>query len=316
MTSGQTPETGVPTCYRHPGRESYIRCQRCGRTICPDCMHDAAVGFHCPACVAEAAKSTRSGRTAYGGIRPTNASITSGVIVGINVAVWLAIVATGWRSSRLIDRLALLPVGECASKSQAGASYEGLLTEQACTTQTQIAGDGNWIPGVSEGAYWQLLTSAFTHVEVWHIGFNMLALWILGPQLEMVVGRSRFVALYLLSALAGSTLVYWAADVDSSTIGASGAIFGLMGALLVVALKVGGDVRTILVWIGINFVITFVWAGISWQGHLGGFLGGLVIAAVLAYSPRQRRTFWQVLGLSLFTLVLIALILARTAELT
>ena len=94
-------------------------------------------------------------------------------------------------------------------------------------------------------------------MQIWHIGFNMLALWILGPQLEMVVGRARFLALYLLSALAGSALVFWASPEYQATLGASGAIFGLLGALLVVAYKVGGDVRGILMWLGLNAVITF-----------------------------------------------------------
>src|SRR4051812_18830238 len=113
MTQPPTPETGVPTCYRHPGRESYIRCQRCGRTICPDCMRDAAVGFQCPDCVAEGKKGTRSDRTAYGGLRPTNAGLTSFVLIGINVAVWVAVLVTGGNASRLVDWLALRPNGLC-----------------------------------------------------------------------------------------------------------------------------------------------------------------------------------------------------------
>ena len=106
--------TGVPTCYRHPDREAHIRCQRCDRVICPDCMRPAAVGFQCPECVKEGAKTTRSGRTAYGGLRPTDASLTSMVLIAINVAVWIAILATGalragwstgWRSVRGLLRL-------------------------------------------------------------------------------------------------------------------------------------------------------------------------------------------------------------------
>ena len=100
----------VPTCYRHPGREAYIRCQRCDRIICPDCMRDAAVGFQCPECV-KGGKSTRSGRTAYGGRRPGNAGITSMVLIALNVGVWVAIMVTGGRVSRLVDRLSLIPVG-------------------------------------------------------------------------------------------------------------------------------------------------------------------------------------------------------------
>jgi len=145
----------------------------------------------------------------------------------------------------------------------------------------------------------------------------MLALWFLGPQLELAIGRARFLALYLISALAGSTLVYWVAPVDGSTLGASGAIFGLMGALLVLAFKVGGNMQPILMWIGLNFLITVVGRGfISWEGHLGGFLGGALIALVLAYSPRSHRTLWQSLGLGAITLGLVVAVLLRTATLT
>ncbi len=311
--SEQTPEAGVPTCYRHPGRESHIRCQRCDRPICPDCMRDAAVGFQCPSCVHEGSRSTRSGRTAYGGLRPGNAGITSMVLIGINAAVWLFIMATGGAASAWIGRLALLPTGRCVPVDSPNQYFPGLHSEAVCTSSSAR----EWVSGVSDGAWWQLMTSTFTHVEIWHIGFNMLALWVLGPQLELAIGRARFLALYLLSGLAGSVCVYWLAPTDGSTLGASGAIFGLMGALLVLAFKVGGNMQPILMWIGLNFLITVVGRGfISWQGHLGGFLGGVLIAAVLAYSPRQRRTAWQVAGLGAFAVVLLVAVVARTAALS
>ena len=292
----------MPTCYRHPGRETYIRCQRCDRPICPDCMNDASVGFQCPSCVAEGAKSTRSGRTAYGGLRPTDASITSLAIIVANVGVWLAIVLTGGRASQLIDLLALRPNGGCAAGNQ-------------IVDVPQAACPGVWLYSVDGGDYWQLVTNMFTHVQVWHIAFNMLALWVLGPQMELATGRARFLALYLLSGMAASTLVYWASPEFQATLGASGAIFGLMGALLVVVLKVGGDVRSVLMWIGINFVVTFLWAGISWQGHLGGFIGGVVIAGIIVYAPRKRRTLWQVLGLTAYSALLVVAIVLRTLQL-
>jgi membrane associated rhomboid family serine protease len=297
----------VPTCYRHPDREAYIKCQRCGRVICPDCMRDSAVGFQCPECVKEGSRSTRSGRTAYGGLRPSNAGITSMVIIGINIAVWVSILATGGRASRLVDYLGLRPNGLCVIPGFGGHE----VTPSVCDVN-----GGTFLPGVADGAYWQLLTSAFTQVEFWHIGFNMLALWVLGPQLELAIGRARFTALYVLSALAGSALVYWSSYEYGLTVGASGAVFGLMGALLVVAYKVKADVQQILIWIGINAVLTFTFSGISWQGHLGGFLGGVVIAAILVYAPRQRRTAVQVAGLAVFTLVLVVAIAVRTAALT
>lgn len=276
-------------------------------------MRDAAVGFQCPSCVSEGSKQTRSGRTAYGGQRSANPALTSIALILSNVGVWLAILATGWHSSELIRRLALLPAGTCESSSEPSRYYPGAM-EANCAVST--GGDGTWLSGVSDGAYWQLITSAFTHVDVWHIAFNMLALWVLGPQLEAAIGRVRFLALYLLSALAGSTAVYWLAAENGATLGASGATFGLMGALLVIAFKVGGDVRQIMTWIGINVVITVLGSQfISWQAHLGGLLGGMAIAAILVYAPRTRRTQVQALGLVGLTALLAVLIVLRTASL-
>jgi membrane associated rhomboid family serine protease len=142
----------------------------------------------------------------------------------------------------------------------------------------------------------------------------MLALWVLGPQLEMVIGRARFLGLYLLSGLAGSALVYLLASPQSMTIGASGAVYGLMAALLVVAFRVGGQVRVILGWIAVNAVLT-VLGGFSWQGHLGGFLGGLALMAVIVYAPRERRTLWHVAGFAAVGLVIAAVLAVRTAAL-
>jgi membrane associated rhomboid family serine protease len=273
-------------------------------------MRDAAVGFQCPGCVAEGAKATRSGRTAYGGIRPGNPGLTSLVLIVVNAAVWLLLSATGRYASDLYAKLALLPEGRCVPPESPDQYFPGIPSERVCDLQGQ-----EWVPGVADGAWWQLLTSAFTHIELWHIGFNMLALWILAPQLELAVGRARFLALYLLSALAGSTLVYWLADPQGSTLGASGAVFGLMGALLVLAVKVRGDVRGILTWVGLNALITVLVPNISWQGHLGGFLGGLVICVALVYAPRRHRTFWQVAGMVAVGLALLGAIMARTAVL-
>jgi len=302
----------VPTCYRHPGRETYIRCQRCDRPICPDCMRDAAVGFQCPHCVAEGAKTTRSGRTAYGGARPANPQLTSAVLVAINAVVWVLISATGGASSVWLDRLAILVKGRCDPAGQGG--YYPSVGEAQCEAGGSAT---HWVAGVADGAPWQVITSAFTHVEVWHIAVNMLALWVLGPQLEAFIGRARYLALYLLSGLGGSACVYWLADQQLQTVGASGALFGLMGALLMVAIKVRGNVQGILMWIGINAVITVVGRGfISWQGHLGGLLTGLLVGAILIYAPKANRTTWQVIGLAAVSVVLLGLFVGRTLMLT
>ena len=270
-------------------------------------MRPASVGFQCPECVKEGARTTRSGRTAYGGLRPSDASITSGVLIALNVAVWLAVQVTGGSSSKLLDWLILRPQPAC------GVGNTVLLTsESRCTL-----GGGTWLPAVADGAYYQLVTSMFTHVAIWHIGFNMMALWVLGPQLEMAIGRARFLAVYFISGLAGSAMVMWVGPQFSGTLGASGAIFGLMGAVAVVALKVGGDVRGILVWIGINFVLTFTFGNISWQGHLGGFLAGTAVGAILVYAPRgPHRTAYQVAGTSAVAGVVVLLLLARILALS
>jgi membrane associated rhomboid family serine protease len=130
----------------------------------------------------------------------------------------------------------------------------------------------------------------FTHQDFMHIFFNMLALWFLGPQLERIVGRARFLALYLLSGLAGSVAILWLSAPGVAVLGASGAVFGLMGGLLVIAIRVKAELRMILIWLGINVVYTFAYPGISWQGHLGGFIGGVAIAAILIYVPGLARS--------------------------
>ncbi|MFT4008809.1 MAG: rhomboid family intramembrane serine protease [Nocardioidaceae bacterium] len=295
MTDPTPPDT-VPVCYRHPGKETYISCQRCGKPICPDCMRSAAVGFQCPDCVKEGAKSTRSGRTPYGGEISRHPARTTQVLIGVNAAVWLLILATGAADSLWVGRLALVPDTTCVQGNALGC--------------TQV------VDGVANGDWWQLVTSMFAHVQVWHIGFNMLALWVLGPQLELFLGRTRYLAVYLLSGLAGSVCVYWFESPNSLTLGASGALFGVMGALAVIALKLHGNVSGLLTWIAINFAFTFMpGMNISWQGHLGGFAGGCLLAALIVYAPRQLRAPVQIGGLAAFTLVLLGLIVARTLAL-
>lgn len=274
-------------------------------------MRPAAVGFQCPECVNEGARSTRSSRATYGGRRSGNPVLTSQVLIGINLAVWLLIMVTGGSSSRWVERLALLPRGRCEIDDGSGRFLPS-LTEQQCIGAPTL----DWVPGVSDGAVWQLVTSMFTHVDLWHIGFNMLALWFLGPQLEAAVGRARFLALYLVSGLVGSVLVYWLAGEHSATLGASGAIFGLMGGLLVVGHKMRADVSQLFLWIGLNFLITVVGRSfISWQGHLGGFVGGVLVAAIIVYAPRRNRPVWQWSGVGLLGVLIVLALVLRTAAL-
>ncbi len=310
MTNDST--AGVPVCYRHTDRESHIRCQRCERPICPDCMRDAAVGFQCPSCIEEGKRSTRQAQAAYGGARSANPLLTSYAIIAVNAAVWLAILATGWQSSRLVTRLALAPVGTCESIEQADRYYPGVRSAARC-----LAGpDGRWVPGVADGAVWQLVTNVFTHVEIWHILANMVSLYLLGPQIEAVLGRARFLAVYLVSGLTGSAVVYWLSDPGGYTLGASGAIYGIFGALAVIVHKIGGDLRQVGMLLAVNLVITFAVPNISWQGHLGGLLGGAAVTAALVYAPRgPRRSLvqWSAVG-GLLLLVAVAVVV-RTAVL-
>jgi membrane associated rhomboid family serine protease len=304
------PAPGVTVCYRHAGREANIRCQRCERPICTECMRDAAVGFQCPSCIKEGARSTRQAVAPYGGARSANPALTSYVLIGVNVALWLAVVATGWQSSGLIHRLALLPTGVCGSIAEPDAFYR--LSEARC-----VGSDMRWAPGVADGAYWQLLTSAFMHVQLWHIAGNMLALFVLGPQVERVLGRTRFLAIYLVAGLAGSVAAYWLSASDGYSLGASGAIYGLFGALGVLISKVGGDLRSIGGLLVINLVITFAVPNISWQAHLGGLLGGALATAIVVYAPRGvRRATVQWSALFGVTALLVLAVVLRSAALT
>ncbi|WP_219923893.1 rhomboid family intramembrane serine protease [Nocardioides campestrisoli] len=296
---------GVPTCYRHPDRETWIRCQRCERPICPDCMRDAAVGFQCPECVAEGARTTRAGQATYGGRRSHDPRQTTIALIAINLAVWVGVLLTGARSSWLADRLMLLPQGRC----ETGGGYYPGVDQASCATIP----DTTWVDGLADGSWWMAVTHGFVHVDVWHIALNCLGLWVLGPPVEAALGRVRFLAVYLLSTLTAGATIFWLADPGGSTLGASGGVFGLMGALAVLALKVGGDLRGLLWLLGINLVFTVTFPGISWQGHLGGLLGGALGAAMIVWSPRgKHRGWWQAAGFAA-TAVLLAVAFATRA---
>jgi membrane associated rhomboid family serine protease len=188
--------------------------------------------------------------------------------------------------------------------------------------------------GVAAGEYYRLLTSAFMHGGILHIMFNMWVLLALGPTLESLLGRSRFLALYLLSALGGSVASYAFGQPNIPSVGASGAIFGLMGAVLVVGKRLRQDVTNVLVLIGINIAIGFVVPNIDWRAHLGGLLTGVFVGAVFAYLPLQRRgatdgvrrgsaagnpatrAWVQIAALAPLVLVMVVVVAVRTNELT
>ncbi|MEV5497827.1 rhomboid family intramembrane serine protease [Nonomuraea fuscirosea] len=270
----EQPEQAVPTCYRHPGKETWVRCQRCERPICPDCMRDAAVGFQCPECVAEGNKGLRQARSTFGGNVVRTPIVTYALLV-INLLVF-------------------------------GAQY---LTGNQVTAELAM-----WPGGVAvHDQYYRLITGAFVHNDIFHILFNSWALYVVGPYLERAFGHVRFSALYLIGALGGSVLGLWLDPLMQPTVGASGAIFGLFAAVFVVGRKLDLDVRGIAVLIVINLAITFIVPGISWTGHIGGLITGALLSGALAYAPRNNRTLWQVLAIAGALAVLAVLVMVRVS---
>ncbi|MFI5567868.1 rhomboid family intramembrane serine protease [Streptomyces sp. NPDC051740] len=281
----------VPVCYRHPDRETGIRCTRCERPICPECMVDASVGFQCPECVRKGsgtghAPSASMPRTLAGGSVAADPRLLTKILLGINLAVFIAVQV---RSS-LLDHLVLVGVWPPAP----------------------------FIPteGVAEGEWYRLFTSMFTHEEIWHIGFNMLGLWWLGGPLEQALGRARYLALYLISGLAGSALTYLLVAGTTASLGASGAIFGLLGATAVLMRRLNYDMRPIIALLVINVIITFGWGDIAWQAHVGGLVAGVVIGYAMVHAPRERRALVQYGTCALVLAVVVLMTLLRTAQLT
>lgn len=255
----------APTCYRHTDRETYIKCSRCERPICPDCMVEASVGYQCPECVREGSRSVRKATTPLGGERRENTNLVTKLLIGINAVVWLAITFSA--SGDLDERLSLFK-----------------------DARTSYAADA----GVLTGEWYRMLTATFTHTEIWHIALNMFALWILGSALEPVLGRWRFLTLYLLSGLGGSAASLLGLADNQASLGASGAVFGLFGALFIVARRLGADTSFIVVILAINVVIGFTVPSIDWRAHLGGLVIGALLALVFAHAPRKHRTSYGV----------------------
>lgn len=289
----------MPVCYRHPDRETYVRCTRCERPICPDDMVPASVGFQCPDDARAGAASVRRPTTTLGGRVTDNATAVTRTLVGLNVVVFLATalggtsLGFGGGASPLYDRLAL-------------------------QAKTLPDGAGGVVLGVVDGQYWRLLTATFLHFGVLHLLLNMLALFQLGEVLEPVLGRVRYLALYLLSGLAGTAASYAFGPVNQQAAGASGAIFGLFAAAYVIERRRGtGAASQYAVLLGINLVLTFSIPFIDVRGHLGGLVGGALAALVLVLVPRgPRRGLLQGAGLALLALVVVATVAARTLQLS
>lgn len=252
-------------------------------------MRAASVGFQCPECVSEGAKTVRTPRTTFGGRVTDDSSRVTQVVLAVCVGLYV---------------LGLL-IGERELQLRLGNIAGPVLLRE----------DGP-VEGVAAGQYYRLLTAAFLHANLIHLVFNMLALAQLGPGLEQRLGRVRFLGLYLLAALGGSTLSFLISDPGVLGVGASGAIYGLFGAYFVVERRLGGDTRPIVTLILVNLAISFAVPIIDWRAHLGGLITGAAVAVLLAYlPPGPRRGQWQLLGVGLLVGLIVAALVVRTSTL-
>ena len=247
-------------CYRHPDRETGLSCSECGRPICTDCMTAAPVGLRCPDHATHRPRPAQVARTATRSLAASarNAYVTQ-VLIAINVIVYVVTVVQGTGLNT--------PGGSVFTK--------GLL----------------YGPFVERGDWWRLITSAFLHANLLHLAFNMLALWWFGAPVELFLGRVRFLLLYFVSGLAGAAGALLVTP-HSPTVGASGAIFGILGAALVLERQrryvLGGSALTIIV---INLIFTFTVSGISVGGHFGGLVGGGLGMLALSHFGRTHPAY-------------------------
>ena len=277
-------------CYRHPERETYVSCSECGRGICPDCMSYGPVGIRCPdhaTTGGRAAAPRRAARSATRSLSAHGPFITY-ALIGINVALFVLELATGGQLNGTGSWL-----------------YEnGVLVSTAVDSSGQVV-------GVSEGEWWRLVTATFLHYGPLHLGMNMLVLWFIGPPLEEYFGHWRYLLVYLVSGLAGSAgALIWSPN--ALTVGASGAIWGIMGAALVLEARriwvFGGQAMGLVVF---NLAITFLIPGISIGGHIGGLIGGGLCA--LAFSSFRRSPAIATLSMAVVGVVSVGLAVAQVA---
>jgi membrane associated rhomboid family serine protease len=275
------------TCYRHPGRPTYVSCVRCGKPACPDCLRPAAVGHQCLDCIRSGSKGVRQAAGRFGGAVSASARVTQALLV-INVLIYIVELA----------------------HSQLG--YDWAMIGAASINGQPV--------GVAVGQWYRLITSAFLPppglglLSLLDIAFNMWALYVVGPAVERLLGHARFLAVYLASAIGGSIVVYYLVPGELAA-GASGAVFGLFGAWFVLARRMQADVRPVVMLIGINLVLGFTVAHIAWQAHIGGLVAGGLLTAAYAYAPRKNRTAIQVAATLAMVAILVLAVLVRNHEL-
>ena len=288
---GADSGVSAPACYRHPDRETYLSCVRCGRPACPDCLRSAPVGQQCVDCIREGNKDVRTPTTVFGGRMVVSGAMVTWALVGLNVLFYLA----EWVYPKIVDYFDMV----------AGA-YDPTI---------------NQVVGVAHGQAYRLITSAFLHEPGLsgfgpaHIIFNMWALILVGPALERLLGPLRFLSVYLLSALGGSVAFYFFAPANASALGASGAIFGLFGAYFVVSRRLHLDSRAIVFLVVLNLAFGFAVPSVAWQAHVGGLVVGVLLTAAYAYAPRQQRALVQAGATVAVLAVLVIAVLSRNSQL-
>lgn len=267
--------SGTQTCYRHPDQQAGVICQRCDRPICPKCMHQASVGFHCPECTKQGAQKVYQGVAAVHG-RP----VVTMALIAINTVVFA--------------------IGVAFNGSNA-------LTDGS---ERLIRNFGLAAPPIYDGELYRLLTAGFLHAGILHIALNMWVLWLLGQAMEIMGDRLEYLAVYTASLLAGS-LGALLVDPGLYTVGASGAIFGLAGAIIMAQRSRGVSFRQSgLFWfVVINAAISVTIPGISWGGHLGGFVGGAITGwAFYDLGRRPSTQKWVPWAISAGTCVVLVLL--------
>lgn len=265
----RVPESEASRCYRHPERQSFVLCQRCANTICGECQTPVAVGVLCPDCAQDARKAHPRTRSSVSGSITDSTPIVTYAIMGLCAIVfagqWLTQTLPGLPS--ITEALWYAPLYSMPQKFEP----------------------------------WRMMTSLFTHSPnvIFHILLNMYTLWLFGRQLEQYLGRGRYLTLYLIAGLAGSLgVMFWSyvepQSVFVPVVGASGAIFGLLGAFLVIGRHLGGNITSLLVLLAINLAIGFIPGGsISWQAHVGGLIGGAVVALIFMRTRQPRQSVLQ-----------------------
>jgi membrane associated rhomboid family serine protease len=287
MTTYGTPNPGpgadpqAATCYRHPDRTTYVRCTRCDRPICAECMRPAAVGFQCPDDVAAGRAEQRPLRNQFGTQLRASRPYVTLTFIAINVVCFI---------------LQGFPISTVDPNRQQ-------FTDRFDSFNFSIGQDHE---------YYRLLTGTFLHVAIWHIAVNMLALIMVGPALEAMLGRIRFIALYLLAGIGGSALAFVVKGPLYDNLGASGAIFGMFAAYWVLARRVRADTSQITGTIVLNLIISVAVPGISLFGHVGGLIVGAMVGAVFGFLGRRPAAV-QAGGIAVVALIIVAAVAIRSS---